>query len=63
MIVPTPIPFSEIPTAGVFSADLVTYFMKYTPSDAINLATAALTPAIPPSAVFTYFAAASLHLG
>lgn len=62
MNVPAPIPFAQIPNGGVFTGDLKTYLMKYTASDAINLANGLLVNGLTGDLPYTYFPGASLQL-
>lgn len=63
MIVPTPVPFANIPVAGVYSSDLSSYWMKTDPTTAVDLANGHVVGSQNPATAFYYFPGASLLLG
>lgn len=63
MTVPTAIPFSAVPIAGVISKDLVTYFIKCDVTTSVNLATGAINAAVSPTDQYTHFPSAAMVLG
>jgi hypothetical protein len=62
MTVPTPVPFSSVPLGGVFSSDLVNYFMKCDATTQVNLSSGAVSTGINPTTGVTFFSGASLVL-
>lgn len=62
MIVPSPIPYTNIPVAGVFTSDSTAYYMKINETQFVNLGSAALLTYDGHSA-YTFLPTATLTLG
>jgi len=63
MVVPQQIPFSSVPTAGVYTTDSVSFLMKTGADSAVDLATALPYTSIIGSVPVQYFPNAALTLG
>lgn len=62
MNLPSPVAFSTIPVAGVFSDNVGNYFLKTDATSGVNLADASVSGGIPPTGLYNYWPHANLAL-
>ena len=62
MIVPAPIPISQIPVGGVYTVDNTAFYMKCDATTQVDLATGAIATGIDPNQARIYLPGARLVL-
>jgi len=63
MNMPTPVPLSSVPIAGVWAIALPTLFLQLTTTSAVDLANGFIVTGNDPTALVYYFPNASINLG